>query len=109
MSLQHLMELKFNEEEIIIGEEKYLVREMNCGDFGKYQASIIKFVNNKPEYEAKNAQKNLIMYSLRDMDGKRVFKDKDGELVEKLPKSAGEKIFEIATRLNGMGEEAAKN
>jgi len=109
MGLQHLSELKFNEEEIEIGGEKYLVREMDCGDFGKYQASLIKFVNNKPQYKAENAQKNMIMYSLRDLDGSRVYSDKDLALVDKLPKSIAERIFEIAAKLNGIGEESAKN
>jgi len=109
MGLQQLMDIKFGQKEIELGGEKYLVKELSAGDFGKYQSSLIKMVNNQPVYKTENAAKNLVLYSLHNLDGTRVFEDKDSALIENLPKSVVVKIFEIASKLNGMGENAEKN
>ena len=104
MSLQHLMDIKFAQEEIEIEGEKYLVKELNSGDYGKYQKSLVSIVNEKPVYKGENASKNLVLYALCDMNGERVFQDKDAALIDNLPKRIIDAVFQKAALLNGLGK-----
>ena len=55
----------------------------------------------------------LVLYSVVDENGIRIFKDDDLEALGKLSSPALEKICEVATRLNGLGsgdvEKSKKN
>jgi predicted fused transcriptional regulator/phosphomethylpyrimidine kinase len=109
MGRDNLFEVKFDEKEIEINGDKYFVREMNAKDASEYESSLYKQVGNTIQYVTKNAKEKLVIKTLYDSEG-RVFKESDIELVGKLPASVVDKIFQVASKLNGLeSEEVEKN
>jgi len=104
MSLQHLIESAFKKEEILINGEKYLVKEMSAGEYTAYQKTLYTMVNNKPIYKVENAVKNLVLYTLHDIDGNRIFKDTDAVLLDKMPQSIVDEIYNHAAKVNGLDQ-----
>lgn len=90
--------------EIDINGEKmgFVVREMNAGDATKYKTSLFKVVDGKPVMSMDGYQTKLIANCLFDKDGEKIFGDNDLELIKTLPSSVADKIFEVASRINGL-------
>ena len=108
MSKEKLLGLNFREKEITLGDEKYVVKEMNADKAQKYESSLYKFVGENIKYDASEAKTRLVLFTLHDLEGKRVFDDKDYGLVKDLPAHIVDKVFQIASNLNNM-EDAEKN
>ena len=101
MSKEKLMELKLGSEDIEIGGEAYQVQEMTVSESTDYESALVSMVNGKPVYDIKNAKKKLVQLTLF-QNGERVFGDKDLGLVEKLPYSIMQQVFEVASKLNKL-------
>lgn len=108
MGKESLLKIAFKHEEIEIGGEKYQIRELSSGEASKYQASVVKVVNGRPQYDLKNSMRDLIMLSLCDEKGDRVFSDEDAGMIDMLPSSVSEQIFKTAQKVNGMDAESAE-
>ena len=107
MGKEALLQAKFGKEEIEINGDKYEIREMTAGDAAIYESSLFNMVNGKPIYNTKNAKTKLVLMALY-QNGARVFEDKDIGLIESLPYSVLNQVFEIASKLNSLGT-AEKN
>ena len=108
MSKEKLLGLNFREEEVTLGGEKYLVKEMNADKAQKYESGLYKFVGDKIKYDASEAKTRLVLFTLHDLDGKRVFEDNDYGLVKELPAHIVDQVFQVASNLNNM-DDAEKN
>jgi len=104
MSKENLLNMKFAEEEVTIGKEKYIVKEMTAGDASDYESGLFSMVNGKPVYNTKNAKAKLIMATLY-QDGVKVFEPKDISLIEGMPSGVLNKLFTVASNLNNLGGE----
>lgn len=104
-----LLKLAFKSEEVTIGKEKCIVKEMNGRDSDEYESSLYSFDSNgKIKYNSKNAKAKLICSCLFDSEGNKVFEKNDIELIQQLPSSTISEIFSIATKLNKLNKEEAK-
>jgi hypothetical protein len=105
---EKLISSGFKSQEMIIDEIGYIVKEMNAKDATEYEASLYKMVDGKPILTLGNSKSRLVQKTLHDKEGNRIFEEKDIELVNKMPASLVNKIFEIASDLNGI-KTARKN
>jgi len=108
MSKEKLLGLSFREKTIKLGDDEYLVKEMNAELAEKYESSLYKIVGNDVKYDASKAKTKMVLYTLHDLDGKRVFNDNDYGLIKQLPAHVVDQIFQTASNLNGV-EGAEKN
>ena len=97
-----LIQSLFKAEDITLGEDVFSVREMDTKQSTAYEGSLIKVVGGKPEYDLKEAKSKMVQLCLFDKDGKKVFEKGDIPLIEAMPKSVVEKIFDIATKINAI-------
>lgn len=110
MSKEFLLGLAFSQETIQIEGKTFIVKEMDAGTSNKYEASLYKIVNNKPIYDVKNAKLKLVLLTLHDEQGNRVFAENDLGIIEQLPSHIVDEIFQVASSLNGLNQdEAEKN
>lgn len=102
MSIEKLMSIALKSKEITIGGDSYLVKEMNAKDAGVYENSLYKIVGEKVTPNAENAKAKLVLFTLCDMDGKRIFQDKDISQVQELPTSIVNMVYKVANSLNAI-------
>lgn len=79
MSKEFLMGLKRNEIEVELDGKKYIVKECTIAEYLEYTESLL---NKEP-----NAQCKLVLSTLHDANGARVFDKKDIALIEMMPAS----------------------
>ena len=113
MGIEHLTGLAFSQKEIEIANKdgeikKYIIKEMNARDASVYESSLYKFVGETVKYDASKAKLNLVRYTLCNEDGSRVFALKDMGISEQLPAHIVDKIFKIASDLNGLEDEVTE-
>ena len=92
----------FKTEELEIDGEKYFIREMTAGAATEYEESLLDMSSGKPVYKLKGAKSRMVQACLFTEKGEHVFEKKDLLLVESMPKSLVEKIFDLATRVNSL-------
>ena len=108
MSKESLLGLSLKKKEIKLGDEKYIVKEMNAKDAGRYENSLYKIIGDKVIPNAENAKSKLVLYTLYDLEDKRVFEDNDIAHIQNLPASVVDKVFQIANGLNGLDKETVE-
>lgn len=107
MSKESLMGLSLGTEDIEIGGEVYQVREMTVEQATEYESTMVSVgAGGKTTYDIKSAKKKLVQLTLC-QNGENVFGEKDLGLVDKLPYSVMQQIFEVASRINKL--DGAKN
>jgi hypothetical protein len=110
MNKEFLAGLSFRSEEIELEGHKFKVVEMNASTAEKYESSLYKIVNNSVKYDASKAKTKLVLLTLCDENGKRIYNDNDYGLVENLPSHIVNEIFNVASGLNNLDvEETEKN
>lgn len=100
---QRLINTGFAEDTVEIDGIELVVKEMSSGDAVKYESSLYKMVDGKPQLVMGNSKSKLISMCLFDKDGSRVFEDNDLELINKMPAGTVNKIFEASAKINGIG------
>lgn len=109
MSKEKLLKSVFKSEEIEIDGDKYLVKELSAKDGTAYENSLYKIVGDKVVPQTDHVMTRLVLMTLCDLEGTRVFDDKDLNLVGELPASVINQIFEVSARLNGLDKKSEKN
>lgn len=110
MSKEFLLGLSFREQKVTIDGTDFIVKEMNAETANKYESSLYKIQGQSFKYDASEAKVKLLMFTLHDLDGKRVFEDKDLGLVKQLPAHVVDLVFDVASNLNNLNaEETEKN
>lgn len=95
-------------EEVPFGKGKVLVTELGFNEVNTIRESpLIK--NEKDEFDGFKFIGLLVVYSVRDAKGNRVFDDSDLEAVMAFPRSQYLKLADTAKKLNGMADDEPKN
>lgn len=102
MSREKLIKAIFKEQKITINGEDYLIKEMNAKDAAAFDKSVVSIVDDKVKYNMEVAKIRLTQATLCDADGKRIFGKADLGLIEALPSSIVNEIFQIASDMNNM-------
>lgn len=82
-----------------------LVRGMNGNERDLYERSILVQNGKNTRVNMTNARAKLVVWTVVDEDGKRLFTDADIEALGKKSASALSRIFNVAARLSGITEE----
>ena len=82
-----------------------LVRGMNGDERDLYEKSILVQNGKNTKVNMKNARAKLVVWTVVDEDGKRLFTDADVEALGKKSAAALSKIFNVAARLSGITDE----
>jgi len=110
MSKEFLLGLNFRKEAVKIEGKNFTVKEMDAKTSQSYSNSLYKVVNGKVKYDTSTAMTKLVMLTLCDEEGNRIFGDNDHGLIEQLPGHIVEKVFKVAQKLNNLdAEEVEKN
>lgn len=113
MSLDKLMRSAFKSKTITIDGTSYIVKEMSAQDKSEYENSIYEYkqvgkeIKITPKLE--NAKVSLVIYTLHDEQGNKLFKGiEDIPLVKQLPSSIVEMVCDAAGELNGLDHSEVK-
>lgn len=96
----------FKQEEFEYNGNKFIVKEMNAKDAGEYEASLYKVIGNQVKYDTKLAKIKLLLFTLCDAEGKRLFGLNDMEKIGQFPSSFVDKVFQVASKLNALEKES---
>ena len=105
--------MKFEEVDVPEWGGKIRVRMMTGTERDSFEQSIMKAEGKEFVRDMTNMRAKLLVRTICDADNKRVFGDKDVDVIGGKAASALEKIFEAAQRLNKLSasdaEELEKN
>lgn len=108
-----IKDLKFEEVDVPEWGGKIRVRMMTGTERDSFEQSIMKAEGKEFVRDMTNMRAKLLVRTICDADNKRVFGDKDVDIIGGKAASALEKIFEAAQRLNKLSasdaEELEKN
>jgi hypothetical protein len=82
-----------------------LVRGMTGADRDKFEASIVQMRNQKTNFNMVNIRAKLASMTICDDQGKKIFSEADIKDLSGKSASALQRIFTVAQRLSGIGEE----
>lgn len=89
------------------------VRTLSGTERDAFEASIVEQRGKKSSVDMRNIRAKLAARTIVDEDGKRLFSERDVELLGAKSASALQRVFEVAQRLNGLSdgdvEELVKN
>ena len=89
------------------------VKALTAAERDGYEASMIEGKGKGQRVSMKNVRARLCVRCMINGDGGRIFSDDDAEQLGQQPASALDRVYEVAARLNGVGnediEELAKN
>jgi hypothetical protein len=107
MNKEKLFGLKRKETIVELSDDvKVVVKELMAGEMAEYTASLYKFVNGKAVPQLKDQQAKLVALSCYEDNGEHMFSKTDTEMINTLPYSVIEKLYNAAEKLN---EGSAKN
>lgn len=110
MSKEKLLGLKRKQQTVTVEGITIIVKEMTNGDAEVYQNSLYKIVGDKMIYQTDNIKAKLFIYTAHDEQGEKMFDIKDLGLVNQLPASVIDKVFQVANDLNNLNpEQVEKN
>lgn len=81
------------------------VQELTGKERDAFEASLSSIKGKNITMTMDNVRAKLVIRSLCDEDGLRVFEDADLESVGNLPASELDKVFEVAQRISGLKKE----
>jgi hypothetical protein len=102
-------------EEVYVAEwgGSVTVRGLTAAGRDAYEASIISHNGKKVQLDKRNIRAKLVVMSVIDADGKRMFSDGDATALGEKNAAALDTIYAVAARLSGLSaadeEELAKN
>ncbi|HHQ48922.1 MAG TPA: hypothetical protein ENK19_08590 [Acidobacteria bacterium] len=106
---------KLKQEEVDVPElgGTVIVREMSGSERDSWEASLLDTRGPDPVMNLANTRAKLLVRTIVDADGKRLFTDDEIDLVGALSASALDRLFAVAARLSRVSaadvEELAKN
>jgi hypothetical protein len=102
-------DIKTEEVEIPEWGGKVLVKAMNGTERDSFEASIVKGTGKDAQVDMDNIRAKLVVRTIVGDDNKRLFNDSDAELLSKKCASALDKVFSVAQKLSGIGEQDLKD
>lgn len=99
---EHLIGYKFNKNIFELDDVKYTIKEMTIKESTEYEMGLLRFVKGEPVYNTENAKTKLVILTLCDENGKRIFDNSDIATVNALPASVVNKIYNLAVEINSL-------
>ena len=99
---ESLLGLKLKEQKMTIEGIELLIKELNAGDSSRYQTSLYKTINGTIQMNLENASEKLISATAYNIDGTKLFEVTELEQIKQLPSHVVEKLFKVASKLNGL-------
>ncbi|WP_303883420.1 hypothetical protein [Acetomicrobium mobile] len=81
------------------------VRALTGAERDAFEQSIVEQRGKSTRMNLRNIRAKLVALTVVDADGKRLFSDKDAELLGKKSAAALDRVFEVAQRLSGLSSE----
>jgi len=81
------------------------VRALTGAERDAFEQSIVEQRGKSTRVNMRNIRAKLVALTVVDGDGKRLFSDKDAELLGKKSAAALDRVFEVAQRLSGLSPE----
>lgn len=81
------------------------VRALTGAERDAFEQSIVEQRGKSTRVNMRNIRAKLVALTVVDADGKRLFSDKDAELLGKKSAAALDRVFEVAQRLSGLSPE----
>lgn len=81
------------------------VSTLNGKDFGKFQKSVYQRDGKKLITDEENFTVKLLVWTVVNEKGERIFNDKDIEELQKKSAKTIQKLFDVASRLNGLSKD----
>ena len=81
------------------------VRALTGAERDAFEQSIVEQRGKSTRMNLRNIRAKLVALTVVDADGKRLFSDKDAELLGKKSAAALDRVFEIAQKLSGLSPE----
>lgn len=91
--------------------EPVYIRKWTGADRAKFLEKTISTESGNPEIKADNfytEAMNMVLFSLSDEEGKRVFEDNELEIVMQIEATTLDKLVDEITKFNGLGEDNTK-
>jgi hypothetical protein len=82
-----------------------LVRGLTAAELDKYQVSMLQQRGKKQVANLENVRTKLVVLCVVDEDGKNLFDETDLKALSKKSGAAISRVFEVAQRLSGLGDE----
>jgi hypothetical protein len=89
------------EETTFLGE-KVIVKELTGEQRDAFESSLSKIVGKTVHQNLKNVRAKLVIKSLYDLEGNKIFEDADLDSVGNLSASELDKVFAIAQKISGL-------
>ncbi len=81
------------------------VRALTGAERDAFEQSIVEQRGKSTRMNLRNIRAKLVALTVVDADGKRLFSDKDAELLGKKSAAALDRVFEVAQKLSGLSPE----
>ena len=81
------------------------VRALTGAERDAFEQSIVEQRGKSTRVNMRNIRAKLVALTVVDADGKRLFSDKDAELLGKKSAAALDRVFEVAQKLSGLSPE----
>lgn len=82
------------------------VRNLSGHERDEFEASIVERRGKKQTLNASDLRAKLAAYSICDENGKRLFSESDVRVLTTKSASSLQRVFEVAQRLSGIGDDA---
>lgn len=81
-----------------------IIQELTAAERDAFEASCVKRKGKQTSVDAANIRAKLVVQAARDESGARLFADTDVEALGGLSATAINRLFEVASRLSGLGD-----
>lgn len=85
------------------------VKGLTGAERDKFESGILQQKGKSQQLNLANVRAKLASFSICDEEGKRVFSDEDVQALSQKSAAALQRVFGVAQRLSGLGEEDVKD
>ena len=104
LNKEALLGIKLKTNTVELSEGSVIIREFTTSDREKFELLALK----AQEGQAKNLKAQLIVISLVNENGSRVFGDDEVDKISQMPSTVTEKLFNSILELNSMNSDAVE-
>jgi len=108
-AILNVNDIKIQEVDVPEWGGKVLVKTLSGAERDSFEASIVTGVGVNAKMSTENIRAKLVVRSIVGEDGKRFFSDSDAEILSKKSAAALDRIFAVASKLSGVGDDEIKD
>jgi hypothetical protein len=108
-AILNVNDIKIQEVDVPEWGGKVLVKTLSGSERDSFEASIVTGIGANAKMSTENIRAKLVVRSIVGEDGKRFFSDSDAEILSKKSAAALDRIFAVASKLSGVGDDEIKD